>query len=70
VELERIPGVPVVSTATGLVELKITRRQEWGPSVSVNAVEIRTNETSETVLEIEMQSGDTIEIAAARVEVS
>lgn len=51
--------------ASGVTQLSCPRVQEWGASVSVN--EVRQVETidEQRVLQIEMQSGDVIEIRAA-----
>ena len=58
---------PVIRTlvANDVVDVKIPKRHEWGPSVSVNATAEVTSATAETThLKIEMQTGDVIEIAA------
>jgi hypothetical protein len=58
---------PVIRTlvANDVVEVKIPKRQEWGPSVSVNATsEVASATAATTHLKIEMQTGDVIEIVA------
>jgi hypothetical protein len=70
IELERVPGVPVVLAAPGLREFRMTHRLEWGPSISVNRVDVQTNEAGESMLTIEMQSGDSIRLVAARIGVA
>jgi len=69
IELERNPGVAVVLTAPGLCEFSLTHRQEWGPSVSVNGVDLQTDEDGKISMTIEMRSGDNIRLVAARLEV-
>lgn len=70
IELERAPGVVVIVTARGLREFSMTRRHEWGPSVSVNGAEIDTSDSGEYSLTIEMQSGDKIVVRAERLDVA
>jgi len=58
---------PVIRTlvANDVVDLKIPKRHEWGPSVSVNGTTEETSATPATThLKIEMQTGDVIEIVA------
>jgi hypothetical protein len=51
--------------ANDVVDIKIPKRQEWGPSVSVNATsEVASLANATTHLKIEMQTGDVIEIVA------
>jgi hypothetical protein len=51
--------------ADGIAELVIPRRNEWGPSVSVNSVIGPTDHQGGLQrLSIEMQSGDVIQIVA------
>ena len=45
-----------------VIELQIPRRHPWGPSVSIN----RVNEPKKGQFEIEVQSGDVIQISAAK----
>jgi hypothetical protein len=66
IELTRVPGGPTVLELQGLVDFKMTRRQEWGPSVFVNGAEIQTSH-GHVVLNIEMQSGDAITVTAQSV---
>jgi hypothetical protein len=44
-------------------EVVITKRQPWGPSVSINTVV----ERAKNQYEIEMQSGDVLRIAASNI---
>lgn len=69
VELSRFPDTRVVLLARGLRGFKMTRRHDWGPSISVNAASLRTNDAGEAVLEIELQSGDLVEAVAAKIDV-
>lgn len=69
-ELERLPGVQVLVVAVGLARFEMTRSQPWGPSVSVNRAELRENDENGRALEMEMQSGDRIEVTATRFDVS
>jgi hypothetical protein len=66
IELTRVPGGPTVLELPGLVDFKMTRQQEWGPSVFVNAAEVHASH-GKVVLSIEMQSGDVIAVAAQSV---
>ena len=51
--------------AEGVIDLHITQRKPWGPSVHVNEVrELRAGASKRRKLEIEMQSGDVITITA------
>lgn len=67
-ELEPLPGAHVELTAREIRELNLTHREEWGPSVSVNSVEARTADGGETVLEIQMQSGDDIIVVCGSID--
>ncbi|MBD8656300.1 hypothetical protein IFT68_11800 [Oxalobacteraceae sp. CFBP 13730] len=52
-------------TAENVVRLLVPKQDEWGRSVSVNEVTGPTRQADGTeTLQIEMQSGDVIEIAA------
>ncbi|MDO8388934.1 MAG: hypothetical protein Q7V57_00470 [Actinomycetota bacterium] len=55
---------PVRVRAVGVTDLRMLRERPWGPSVSVNSARV-----TGAVLVIEMQSGDTITIAAQSFEV-
>jgi hypothetical protein len=57
-------------SALGLSYLAVPHREPWGPSVSVNQVreEIGTGPDNRHHVEIEMQSGDIIQIDASRIE--
>lgn len=56
--------------ADGVQALQIPRRLEWGPSISVNATSRALFPTGTSVLKIEMQSGDVIEINAEAFKMS
>ena len=52
----------------GLAELKMPRREEWGPSKYVNEVETPVKlDNGNFYCSIEIQSGDKIEIEAASI---
>jgi len=62
-------GRPFALIAHDVRQLDIPRRFDWGPSVSVNKA--RGPESIEgglSCFSIEMQSGDTIKIIAARID--
>jgi hypothetical protein len=50
--------------AVGVTDLRLSRERPWGPSVSVNSMHVTGG-----VITIEMQSGDTITIAAQLFDV-
>jgi len=50
--------------ATNWVTFNCPRKEEWGPSVSINKVDIKELSKDLKILSIEMQSGDTIFIEA------
>lgn len=50
--------------ASGVTSLDLPRRYPWGPSVSINKMSQSRDERGK-VLQIEMQSGDTIECVAS-----
>lgn len=54
---------------SGLREIRVPRREDWGPSVSINTVD-GPNRSDDGLLHlnIEMQSGDMIEIVAESIE--
>lgn len=56
--------------ADGVNALHIPRRLDWGQSVSVNAASQMLSPTGTSVLRIEMQSGDVIEISAEAFKMS
>jgi len=65
--LRAVPGVDVVLIAQGLRELQVAHRDPWGPSVSVNGVELVLTDDGEHSLCIEMQSGDDITVVAGQL---
>jgi hypothetical protein len=68
--------VIVLQTAQGRLRLSardftsvvVPREMPWGRSVSVNQVRLLDSGGNQVRLEIEMQSGDTIAVAAQRIE--
>ena len=44
------------------------RRQPWGPSVFINALGVDDGADGDRILEIEMQSGDTIRCVCEAIE--
>lgn len=58
----------VLILAEGLKMLKCPRLYPWGTSVSVNEIRTEKGENG-TLLSIEMQSGDTIEVTAERISI-
>jgi hypothetical protein len=67
IDLTRVPGGPLTVTASGLRSLELSHEEEWGPSVFVNHATIKADGGGLAVLEIEMQSGDTIRLVADRL---
>ena len=59
-------GMPKVLRAYEVAELRVPRRQAWGPSVSVNECDGPTAHDGLSRVSIEMQTGDVIELIAAR----
>lgn len=55
---------PVEVCAVGVTALRMSRERSWGPSVSVNSMHFNGG-----VITIEIQSGDTITIAAQSFDV-
>ena len=55
---------------TGLTLLRCPRAEPWGPSVSINGVRLQSIEGGRKRVEIEVQSGDVIEIEGDAVEVT
>lgn len=54
--------------AEGVSEFRVPRKNEWGPSISVNEVtESEVQAGDGKCLQIEMQSGDTIVIKAKKI---
>lgn len=53
---------------TGSTQLRCPRQQPWGPSVSINQVRLLSLQGGRKRLEIEVQSGDVIEIEGSAVE--
>jgi hypothetical protein len=56
------PAVPVVLRAEQVTLLTCPRRNAWGPSKYVNAVRTYPLDTGGVRLQLEMQSGDVIEL--------
>jgi hypothetical protein len=54
--------------AEGVLELRVPKMNEWGPSISVNEiVELDASTGQGRCLDIEMQSGDVIRIVAEKI---
>jgi hypothetical protein len=66
----RTPEAEVSSlVAEGVFDLHVPQKKDWGPSVSVNEIRGPSgNMSGRQKLEIEMQSGDVIEIEAVSFE--
>lgn len=52
----------------GSTLLHCPRRQQWGPSVSINEVRRQQRDNGVHRIEIEVQSGDIIELEGERIE--
>jgi len=48
----------------------VPKKENWGPSVSVNTMKWTKLDNGATVLSIEMQTGDVVEITAGSIDVS
>jgi hypothetical protein len=70
IEVTLVPGGPFVITASGIRSFSMSRVHEWGPSVFINDAKLRAEGEHGNILEIEMQSGDTITLAADRLTVA
>ncbi|WNZ59714.1 hypothetical protein QEG98_27220 [Myxococcus sp. MxC21-1] len=55
---------------TGATLLRCPREQPWGPSVSINEVRLLAQQNGLQRLEIEVQSGDVIEIEGDTVDLN
>ena len=67
ISLTRVPGGPLLLKARGLRRFVLSHEQEWGPSIYVNHATVASDERGRAVMEIEMQSGDTISVIADHV---
>ena len=57
----RSPNADIVKVSLhGVTLVSIPKREEWGPSVSINKVDGPIHQFGSVKLAIEMQSGDTI----------
>jgi hypothetical protein len=71
VEVEVVGGRKHTLHASGLRRLTIPREQPWGPSVSINRADLTArSEAAGALFQIEMQSGDQIEIDADSFEIA
>jgi hypothetical protein len=70
IDVTRVPGGPTRLVCADFEAFEVSRLQEWGPSVYVNAAEIRAADDGRTRLWIEMQSGDVISIGPAELTIS
>lgn len=65
------PSQPIYIQVTGLSGLKVPREFPWGKSSSINNVCFSQIEGEEvSTLEVEMQSGDVIEITAKQIHIN
>jgi hypothetical protein len=67
IDLTRVPGGPLRLTGSGVLAFSVSRRQEWGPSIYINDAYLGRIGEDQIVLELEIQSGDTLSLTAARV---
>jgi hypothetical protein len=58
-----------VLVARHVRELRVDKREPWGPSDFINSVYVDENTSSEVAVYIEMQTGDDIFIVARELEV-
>jgi hypothetical protein len=68
-ELDPVRGGQLLIRARGLRELNLPRRQDWGPSVSVNEATVSVGDAGEIRLQIQMQSGDEIVVVCEELDV-
>jgi hypothetical protein len=61
------PAVPVVLRAEQVTLFSCPRQNAWGPSKYVNAARTRSLDAGRTRLELELQSGDVLELEADAV---
>lgn len=54
--------------ASGVSKLLVPRKEEWGPSVSVNETVGPTKKGGSYFFNMEMQSGDIIELVADQID--
>lgn len=57
----------VVIHIDGLIMMRIPRLNEWGMSVSINTAKLGSSSCGNMSMNIEMQSGDIIEIIAEKI---
>lgn len=67
VELLNNDSLEVFISIDGLVMMKVPRLNEWGESISINSTKLGFSSCGNMSLDIEMQSGDTIEIIAEKI---
>ena len=60
IECTRVPEGDLHIVLSGISEVRIDRRDPWGPSDSINSVYVNRSGPSGVALYIEMQSGDPI----------
>jgi hypothetical protein len=70
IQVTLVPGGPLVLTASGVRSFKLSRLQEWGPSVFINDARLLADGQHGSSLEIEMQSGDSLALAADSLTVA
>lgn len=69
IDLTRVPGGATRLLLAGLVSLRLSHREEWGPSAYVNEVRLDELADGRFELRIEMQSGDPITVIARSLAV-
>lgn len=70
VQFRPVPGEPLVLHAYGVLEVRLDKREPWGPSVFVNSVTSNEVSPGGEQLVIQMQSGDPLVITARRFELA
>jgi hypothetical protein len=68
VRLSQEPALSAEIVVAGSRLLRCPREQPWGPSVSINEVRLLRLAEDRSRIEIEIQSGDVIEIEGDHVE--
>ena len=69
VELRDSASTVRVVTAVGVRNLQVPKETPWGPSNSVNSSSIEVLPAGTKRLQIEMQSGDVIEVVAEQLSI-
>jgi hypothetical protein len=69
IECSTAPDGRTVLVVQHIRQVRIDKRQPWGPSQSINSVYVDESSTGEVALYIEVQSGDDILIVGRALEV-